>query len=132
MSGKDEINLGALHPTRDLVYVKDTARGFIEIAKCDNLIGEEVNISTQLEISVGDLAQTIISQINKNAKILTDTERLRPEKSEVERLLGKNSKLLKHTGWIPGTDLETGLMQTIEWFRDNNNLKQYKTNIYNV
>jgi len=129
---KEEIELGALQPTRDLVLLKITARGFIEIAKCDTLIGEEVNIATQLEISIGDLAQTIISQINKNAKILTDVERLRPKNSEVERLLGKNSKLLKHTGWIPGTELETGLMQLLNGSATKNNFKQYKTNIYNV
>jgi NAD dependent epimerase/dehydratase len=132
LNGKEEIKLGALHPTRDLVFVKDTAKGFIEIAKCDTLTGEEVNISTQQEISVGDLAQTLIDLINPKARIITDTDRLRPEKSEVERLLGSHQKLLKHTGWKPQTELRSGLQQTIEWFGNPKNLQQYKSDIYNV
>jgi len=132
LNGKETIKLGALHPTRDLVFVQDTAKGFIEIAKCDALLGEEVNISTQQEISVGDLAQTLIELINPKAKIITDTDRLRPEKSEVERLMGSNQKLLKYTGWKPQTELSAGLQQTIEWFRNPINLKQYKSDIYNV
>ncbi|HEY4789565.1 MAG TPA: NAD-dependent 4,6-dehydratase LegB [Bacteroidales bacterium] len=132
LNGKEEIKLGALHPTRDLVYVKDTARGFMEIAKCDDLIGEEVNISTQHEISIGDLGQLLIDLINPKAKIVTDSERLRPGKSEVERLLGSNQKLLKYTGWVPQTDLKTGLQQTIAWFKETKNLLQYKSDIYNV
>jgi NAD dependent epimerase/dehydratase len=83
MSGMEEIKLGDVTPTRDLLFVKDTANGFVEIAKCDALIGHEVNIATQSEISVGDLAQEMINQINPNARIVSDEQRLRPAKSEV-------------------------------------------------
>lgn len=95
LSGKEEIKLGALEPTRDLVFVKDTARGFVEIAQCDTLNGMDVNIATQKEISVRDLANTIIELINPKAKIVTDEHRLRPSQSEVERLLGNHERLKK-------------------------------------
>lgn len=132
VSGKTEIKLGALEPTRDLVFVKDTAKGFVEIAKCDTLLGHDVNIATQREISVGDLANTLINIINPNAKVIADENRLRPSLSEVERLLGKNEKLKSHTGWEPQTNLLDGLKQTIAWFSDTANLNRYKTDIYNV
>lgn len=132
LNGKTEIKLGALHPTRDLLFVKDTANGFVEIAKSDNTIGEEVNIATKSEISIKDLAQTIINIINPNAKIITDGDRLRPKKSEVERLFGDNSKIMELTNWKQTISLTEGLKQTIEWFRDEENLKQYKADIYNV
>lgn len=86
LSGEKEINLGSLHPTRDLVFVKDTVEGFVRIAKCDNAIGQEINIATGREISIGDLAKLIINKINPDAKIKTDEKRIRPENSEVERL----------------------------------------------
>lgn len=132
LAGKIEIKLGALETTRDLVFVKDTALGFVEIAKCDSLVGTDVNIATQNEISIGELAKLIISLINPKARIITDSDRLRPAQSEVERLLGKNEKLKHHTGWTPPTDLITGLKKTIDWFKDPENLKKYKTDIYNV
>lgn len=93
LAGKDKIELGALTPTRDFNYVKDTAAGFIAIAESDKTIGEEINIATQREISIGDLAKEIIAQINSDAKIVCDEKRLRPEKSEVNRLLGDNTKI---------------------------------------
>ena len=132
LSGFDEINLGALSPTRDLVYVKDTAQAFIEIAKVDDVLGEEINIATQKEISIGDLAKKIIDLTNTKAKIVTEEERLRPENSEVERLLGSCEKLQKLTSWKQKYTLDEGLTQTIEWFSDKNNLKQYKADIYNL
>lgn len=132
LKGSDTINLGALQPTRDLVYVKDTARGFAEIAACDKLTGQDVNIATQNEISIGDLAKLLISKINPAARIASDEERLRPVNSEVERLLGANSKLLNYTGWSPSTLLNEGLDLTIEWFRNPENINRYKHNIYNV
>ena len=132
LAGTDKINLGALSPTRDLVFVKDTAQGFIEIAKTDDIFGEEINIATQQEISIGDLANKIKMLIGSNAEILTDEQRLRPENSEVERLLGSNEKIKKLTNWQPKFTLDEGLAQTIEWFKDGDNLKQYKTNIYNI
>lgn len=128
----NEINLGDLTPTRDLVYVKDTARGFVEISLCDKLIGHDVNIATHNEISIGDLANELIAQINPVATIKQEQERMRPEKSEVFRLFGDNTKLKEFTGWAPETTLSEGLKQTIEWFKDPENLKNYKANIYNI
>ena len=132
LDGFEEIKLGAIHPTRDLLFVKDTADGFTEIAKSDSLIGHEVNIATNSEISVGDLAGKIINIINPSAKIITDEVRLRPEKSEVERLFGSNEKILANTSWKQKHTLDEGLAKTIEWFRDPENIKKYKSHIYNV
>ncbi len=132
LDGKKEIQLGSLHPTRDLLYVKDTAKGFIELAMSNETIGEEVNIATNSEISIGDLAQKIIDLINPEAKIKTDEIRLRPEKSEVERLFGSNEKIQKLTNWKPEWNLESGLTETIAWFSDEINLKKYKSDIYNI
>lgn len=130
LDGKDEIKLGALSPTRDFNYVKDLANGFIEIAKSDKTIGEEINIATQREISIEKLALEIISQINPKAKIICDNERIRPNKSEVERLLGCNKKIMTLTDWKPQYTFEEGLKETIEWFRKNNT--NYKSDIYNI
>jgi NAD dependent epimerase/dehydratase len=132
LAGAIEIKLGALHPTRDLLFVKDTVKGFVEIANSSQTIGQEINIATQQEISIKDLAKNIINIINPNAKIISDDVRLRPEKSEVERLLGSAEKIKSLTKWEPSFNLEQGLQQTIEWFRNPINLKQYKTDIYNV
>ena len=131
-NGSDKISLGSLSPTRDLVYVKDTARGFISMAENENTIGEEINIATQDEISIGDLAQKLITAIRPSATIVTDNQRLRPAKSEVERLLGCNEKIKSLTGWEPEWDLDRGLAATIEWFREPANLAAYKSDIYNV
>lgn len=130
LNGYEEIKLGSLTPTRDFNYVKDTVSGFYEIYKSDKTIGEEINIATQKEISIGELAQEIISQINKNAKIICQEERLRPEKSEVNRLLGCNKKILELTDWEPLFDLEQGIKETIKWIQ--NNLQSYKADIYNI
>ena len=130
LSGKDRIKLGSLTPTRDFNYVKDTANGFIEIAKSEKTIGEEINIATQNEISIGQLAEELIRQIKPNAKIVCDEKRLRPEKSEVNRLLGSNEKIKNITGWEPKYTFEQGLAETIEFFR--NNLDRYKSDIYNI
>lgn len=132
LCGMEEIKLGDLIPTRDLLYVKDTARGFVEIAKAKSLIGHDCNIATQSEISVGDLANELISQINPHARIITDEQRLRPQNSEVFRLYGSNEKIMKHTNWKPEFNFSEGLAATIEWFRDPENLKNYKANIYNI
>ena len=131
-NGKDEIKLGSVTPTRDMVYVKDTARGFAEIAKSDETVGEEINIATQQEVSVGEMAQTLIDIINPNAKIITDEERVRPGKSEVERLLGANEKIKRLTSWSPQFTFEEGLRETVNWFSDEKNLSRYKADIYNV
>jgi len=121
-----------LHPTRDLLYVKDTVNGFMEIAKSDNTNGQEINIATNNEISIGDLAQSIIELINPKAKIITDSDRFRPDNSEVERLYGDNSKILELTKWESKHTLKQGLKETIEWFSIKENLQQYKSDIYNV
>lgn len=132
LNGAEVIKLGDITPTRDLVYVKDTINGFLKIAECDKLIGHEVNIATQSEISVGDLAQTLINKINPNAKIVSDSIRLRPEKSEVFRLFGSNEKLKSFTNWDQKYSLDEGLAETVEWFSKMENLQQYKSDIYNV
>lgn len=132
LAGYKEIKLGALTPTRDFNYVKDTARGFIEIAKSDKTIGEEINIATQDEISIQQLALEIINQINPDAKIITDDIRLRPEKSEVNRLLGANAKIKSLTNWNYQYDLSKGIKETIEWFKVKENASFYKADIYNV
>ncbi|WP_346920324.1 NAD-dependent 4,6-dehydratase LegB [Clostridium sp. UBA7339] len=132
LSGETEIKLGSLTPTRDFNFVKDTARGFIEIAKSDRTIGEEINIATQDEISIGRLAEEMIRQINLNAKIVCDDQRLRPDKSEVNRLLGSNEKIKKLTNWLPSYTFEEGIRETIEWFRKPENLAKYKADIYNI
>lgn len=132
LSGKTNIALGDLSPTRDLLYVKDTVRGFVEIAKCDTLIGHECNIATQTEISIGDLATELIRQINPNATVINDGQRMRPKKSEVFRLFGSNHKIVTHTNWEPLYNLSSGLKVTIDWFRDSQNFAKYKTNIYNI
>lgn len=130
LSGKEKIKLGSLTPTRDFNYVKDTVRGFVEIAGSDKTIGEEINIATQKEISIEQLAKEIIAQINPKARIICDEQRLRPENSEVNRLLGSNDKIMRLTAWKPEYDLRRGLSETIEWLR--NNMDKYKVDIYNI
>lgn len=132
LNGVNEIKLGSLHPQRDLVFVKDTANGFIEIAKSDKLLGEEVNIATNETISVGDLANKIIGIINPQAQIISDDIRTRPEKSEVNLLLGSNAKIKSLTGWKQNWNLDKGIIETIEWFKNPENLSNYKADIYNV
>jgi len=129
-AGYDEIRLGSLTPTRDFVFCKDTARGFIELSKCDAAIGREVNIATGKEISIGELAETMIRLIRPGAKIVCEEQRLRPEKSEVNRLLGDNTLLKTLTGFVPQTPIEEGLRITAEWIREH--LDTYKTDRYNV
>jgi len=132
LSGNEEIRLGSLSPTRDLIYVKDTVEGFIKLSDADNAIGEEINIATQREISIGELAKELILKINPEARIVKDEERIRPEKSEVERLLGSNKKLKTISGWTPKYSLNDGLAETIDWFKKLENLGNYKAGIYNV
>lgn len=132
LNGNEKIKLGDLTPTRDLLFVKDTINGFLEIALSDNLIGEDCNIATNSEISVEDLALALINQINPNAKIISDQIRIRPEKSEVFRLYGSNEKLISNTNWELKYDLNKGLAETIAWFKIPENLNRYKHNIYNI
>jgi NAD dependent epimerase/dehydratase len=130
LAGKEEIQLGSLTPTRDFNFVKDTAAGFLSIYQSDNTIGEEINIATQTEISIENLAQEMIRQINPKARIVSDEQRIRPKDSEVNRLLGSNEKIRNLTGWAPKYTFSQGIEETIEFIR--NNMDAYKTDIYNV
>lgn len=130
LAGKTEIKLGALTPTRDFNYVKDTVEGFIAIYESEQTIGQEINIATQQEISIGQLAGELIRQINPKAEIICDEQRLRPEKSEVNRLLGSNEKLKKLTKWEQHFSFEEGLAETVAFFRSN--MEKYKADIYNL
>lgn len=130
LAGIEKIKLGSLTPTRDFNYVKDTAAGFIAIAESDKTVGEEINIATQQEISIGELAKEIISQINPKAEIVCEQERLRPQKSEVNRLLGSNEKIKKLTDWQQQYSFAQGIEETIAWMREH--MDCYKTDIYNI
>jgi len=130
LAGHETIRLGSLTPTRDFNYVKDTAAGFIAIAQSQQTIGEEINIATQQEISIGDLAKEIISQINPKANIVCEQERLRPQKSEVNRLLGSNEKIRKLTDWKQQYTFAQGIEETIAWIREH--MDRYKADIYNI
>lgn len=132
LSGVEEIKLGNIHPTRDFSYVKDTIVGFIKITESEKTIGEEINIASQQEISIGQLAELIIDQVNPSARIVQDEIRFRPENSEVERLMGSNEKLFRLTGWRPHFTLKEGLKETIAWFKDKNKLMPYKWDLYNI
>ena len=131
-SGKKEIKLGDVTPTRDFNYVEDTCRGFIALAENENTIGETVNIGSNFEISVGDTLKIIKELMSSEVKFITDEQRIRPEKSEVFRLWCDNSKIEKLTGFKPQVDIKEGLKRTIEWIIQPENLKAYKAEIYNV
>ena len=132
LNGNNDVCLGSVHPTRDLNYVSDICNGFIALAKCDEAVGKEINIGSGTEISMGNLANLLIELTGLQAKIVSENERKRPEKSEVERLVCDNSLLKKLTEWEPVISLKEGLLKTIEWFRDKEKLKRYKSDIYNV
>ena len=131
-SGIKEIKLGDLLPTRDLNFVKDTCRGFIALAECEESIGKEINIASNNEISMKDTLELIKDIMNSEVEFITDEQRLRPEKSEVFRLWGDNSLIKQLTDFEPQYSLEEGLKETIEWFSNPENLKKYKIDIYNV
>jgi len=132
LEGKKKIRLGSLHPTRDLNFVTDSCKAFIALAKCDEVIGKEVNIGSGQEISIGNLANLIISLMNSEAVIISEDMRKRPEKSEVERLLCDNGMIRRLTDWKPEIPLREGLTKTIEWFKKSDHLKEYKKNIYSI
>jgi len=132
LNGATEIKLGNTKPTRDFNYVADTAEAFATIAEADGVLGEEINVATGAEHSVGEVAEILIDQINPDARIITQEERLRPDDSEVFRLVGDSSKIRGLTQWAPRFDLEAGLAETIEWFRIPENLERYKAWLYNV
>lgn len=131
-AGQKQIKLGDVTPTRDFNYVADTCRGFLELARCEQAIGETVNIGSNFEISVGDTLNLIRELMNSDVEFLTDDQRLRPEKSEVFRLWCDNSKIRALTGFEPEYSIRQGLEKTVEWFSQPQNLSKYKANIYNV
>ena len=135
-TGTKEIQLGALNPTRDFSYVKDTVRGFTAALGSNEGIGEVVNLGSGFEISIGDTAKLIADLMDKDVAISLDNERLRPKESEVERLFASNLKAKELFGWEPkysGLEgFKTGLKETIEWFKTPENVKFYKPNIYNI
>jgi NAD dependent epimerase/dehydratase len=132
LAGGGEIRLGSLHPTRDLNYVEDTCRGFLALAGCDEAVGREVNLGSGAEISVGDLARTLIEVVGSDSEIVSEDQRKRPEKSEVERLLADTALVRELTGWEPRVTLRQGLERTVEWFREPGNRAGYKHGVYNV
>lgn len=131
-SGKDEIQLGALTPTRDLTYVKDICRGFVVLSESDNAIGETVNIGSNFEISIGDVFSIVKDIMKSDALAVTEDERLRPRTSEVYRLWCDNTKIHALTGFAPQYTIREGLEKTVAWFSNPVNLKKYKSDIYNV
>ena len=136
LNGKRKIKLGALSPTRDFNYVKDTVQGFISVMNSPKSIGEVINIGSNFEVSIGDTAKIIAEAMDVEIEIETDEVRLRPEKSEVNRLWADNSKAKELLGWEPkygGRDgFKRGLKETIDWFADKENLKKYKADVYNI
>ncbi|MBW5468702.1 SDR family NAD(P)-dependent oxidoreductase [Brevibacillus formosus] len=135
-SGDTTIKLGSTFPTRDFNYVKDTVDGFISVAQSERSIGEVINIGSNFEVSIGETANIIAELMGKKISIVTEDKRLRPEKSEVERLWADNSKAKEILGWQPQyAELEgfkRGLQETIDWFTQPSNLGQYKAGIYNL
>ncbi len=130
LSGQQRIKLGNVDPTRDLTFVNDTVNGFIEIFKSKKLFGEITNIGMGQETSVGNIVRLVAKIMNADIEIETDTQRIRPANSEVERLLCDNRKILSNTNWKPKYTLETGLSETIDFLKSN--LSLYKQNLYNV
>jgi len=131
-TGKNEIKLGDVSPTRDFNYVEDTCRGFIMLAENDNTIGETINIGSNSEISIADTLQLIKELMSSNVTFIHDDQRQRPEKSEVFRLWCDNTKIEKLIGFHSQVDISAGLQKTIDWITQPSNLKKYKTEIYNV
>lgn len=130
-SGKKGVEVGDLTPTRDFIYVEDTARGLFTLSACNASIGREVNICSGFEISMGDVAENIKAILNSNAILKSDKKRLRPKKSEVFRLYGDNALIKSLTGFKPEYELNKGLELTCKWFMKSDNLVKYKVNIYN-
>jgi NAD dependent epimerase/dehydratase len=132
LSGQNELRIGNLSPTRDFNYVKDTVQGFIALAESDLTVGQEINIATGVEHSIGEIANILIRELNPEAKIINDERRIRPNSSEVFRLMGDNSKITQLTSWRPSHNLLSGLKDTINWFKAPDNLIRYKTWLYNL
>ena len=135
-NGKRKIKLGALSPTRDFNYVKDTVQGFISIAESEKSVGEVINIGSNFEVSIGETAKLIAEAMDVELEIETDEIRIRPEKSEVNRLWADNSKAKRLLDWVPAyagrEGFKRGLKETIAWFTNQENLKRYKADVYNI
>lgn len=131
-NGIKEIKLGDLTPTRDFNFVKDTCRGMVALAENDSTIGKEVNICSNFEISMKDTLGLIKKIMKSDVQFISDEQRIRPKNSEVFRLWGDNSLIKSLTGFVPSYDIEKGLTETCNWFKNTENLKKYKANIYNV
>jgi len=129
-NSQKEIKLGNLGPSRDFTYVTDTCHAFIEILKIENFFGETLNVGSNTEYTIENIAHQILKKLGSSAKIVKDKKRERAEKSEVTRLLCDNKKILKHTNWEPKITLNKGLDLTIDWFKDNKEL--FKHDIYHV
>jgi nucleoside-diphosphate-sugar epimerase len=132
LSGQRTLHLGSLHPTRDFNYVEDTCRGILALATCTEAVGETINIGSNSEISIGDLAAVIQEMLGMRVTIVTDDARIRPPRSEVERLWCDNSRIHALTGFRPQVPLKDGLSRTLEWLRRPENLARYKAGRYNV
>jgi NAD dependent epimerase/dehydratase len=130
LAGKNEIKLGSLTPTRDFNYVKDTAEAFVKAAESDNTVGQVINAGSNFEISIGDTVKKIIDIMGRDVKIVCDEQRIRPDKSEVNRLWADNTKIKELTEWTPKYTIDDGLKETVEWIK--NNMQYFKTDIYNV
>ncbi len=128
--GNETIRLGNISPTRDLNYVADTVEGFIKAAESSKAIGEVINLGTGREISIGELATTILRTMGKDLQVITDSERIRPGGSEVERLCADASKARQLLGWEPKHSLEEGLTRTVEWIRENN--ERFRLGVYTI
>ena len=131
-NGENEIKLGDTSPTRDFNFVEDTCKGFLAIAENDETIGETFNIGSNTEISIGETVDLIKKLMHSNVQFISDPQRIRPKNSEVFRLVCDNTKINQITGLESKVDLKEGLKRTIDWILMPNNLKQYKSEIYNV
>ena len=132
LAGFKTLELGSLSPTRDLTFVIDTCRGFEKIYQENSLVGEVTNIGANSEVSINELAHLIANLMGVEAEIISREKRIRPEKSEVERLLCDNSKITKRTSWTPNFTLKQGLENVISWMKEGQNLSNYKPEVYNV
>lgn len=132
LGGKTKIKLGDVTPTRDMVFISDTVNGFMEIFKSDKTVGEEINIATQTELSVKEIAEEVFRQMNLKCEIEFEPERIRPVNSEIKRLLGSNEKLKSLTNWKQEVSFEEGIRKTIDWFSSKKNQSMYKADIYNI
>jgi NAD dependent epimerase/dehydratase len=132
LAGKSALKMGNIHPTRDLNFVADTCAGFIALACCRASLGKSVNVGSGREIAIGDLARLIGHVVGVDIEIVTESVRLRPKLSEVERLLSDNSLMTSLTGYAPAVTLEEGIRRTVDWFKISQHRERYKADIYNV